>query len=81
MKATGVPREEYVVSTKLFFNGVPIDLTKINTYGLSRKKIIEGTRKSLKNLNLDYVDIIFCHRFDPDTPMEEICRAFDWIIR
>ena len=38
-------------------------------------------RKSLKNLAFDYVDVVYCHRSDPSTPMEEICRAFDWIIR
>ena len=38
-------------------------------------------KNSLKNLDFDYVDIVFCHRSDDTTPMEEVCRAFDWIIR
>ena len=38
-------------------------------------------RNSLKNLGFDYVDVVYCHRNDDQTPMEEICRAFDWIIR
>ena len=47
------------------------------TYTLSRKHIIEGTTNSLKRLQLDYVDIIFAHLFDPNTPMEEICLGFN----
>jgi len=38
-------------------------------------------KKSLKNLEYDYVDVVFCHRPDESVPMEEICRAFDWLIR
>lgn len=49
-KALKVPRESIVVSTKIFFNSVPIDIIKYNTYGLSRKHIIEGTKNSLKKL-------------------------------
>jgi voltage-dependent potassium channel beta subunit len=47
---------------------------------LSRKHIIEGIRNSLKRLQLDYVDVIFCHRYDRYTPLEETCRAMDWVI-
>lgn len=38
-------------------------------------------KKSLKNLGYDYVDVVFCHRNDDTVPMEEICRAYDWLIR
>jgi len=38
-------------------------------------------RNSLKNLDCDYVDVVFCHRPDESVPMEEICRAYDWLIR
>jgi aryl-alcohol dehydrogenase-like predicted oxidoreductase len=38
-------------------------------------------KNSLARLEYDYVDIVFCHRSDDTVPMEEICRAFDWIIR
>jgi len=48
--------------------------------GLSRKHLIEGTKASLKRLQLDYVDILFAHRYDPKVPMEEICRAFDFLV-
>lgn len=77
-----MPREEIVVTVKIFFYEFPIKNhnIKVNSYGLSRKHLIEGTKKSLANLQLDYADIIFAHRYDPDTPMEEVCRGFDWII-
>ena len=47
---------------------------------MSRKHIIEGTRNSLKRLQLEYVDVIYAHRYDYDTPLEEVVRAFSWII-
>lgn len=69
------PREEIVVSTKIFWGG-----SKPNTVGLSRKHLIEGTKNSLKRLQLDYVDLLFCHRPDPNTPIEETVRAMDYLI-
>lgn len=78
LRQLNVPRHKYVVSTKLFwekFGGPP------NSTGLSRKHVIEGMRNSLQRLGLDYVDVVFCHRPDYSTPLEETCRAFDWIIR
>lgn len=48
--------------------------------GLSRKHVIEGMRKSLKRLQMDYVDIVFAHRPDWETPLEETVRAFSWCI-
>ncbi len=75
-KELNLPREQLVVSTKLFWG--PGDGP--NDVGLSRKHIIEGTNNSLKRLQLDYVDVIFCHRPDFETPVEETCRAFDYLI-
>lgn len=43
--------------------------------------IIIGLSNSLKRLDLTYVDIVFAHRYDPQTPLEEVCRAFDWVVR
>jgi len=71
-------REEYVLSTKIFFGtgrGEP------NTKGLSRKHIVEGLKSSLKRLQQPYVDIVFAHRPDVAVPMFEIVDAFTSIIR
>lgn len=54
--------------------------SRITNTGLSRKHVIEGTKASLKRLDLEYVDIIFAHRPDPWTPMEEIVRGFNFVI-
>jgi voltage-dependent potassium channel beta subunit len=71
----GVDRSQLVISTKIFWGG-----KGANSTGLSRKHIIEGTNKSLKRLQLDYVDLIFCHRPDPFTPIEETVRAMNFLI-
>lgn len=78
LRALGVPRHHIVLTTKLFFSKAE---NLPNSRGLSRKHVIEGLRNSLKRLEFDYVDVVFCHRPDSDVPMEEICRAFDWVIR
>jgi voltage-dependent potassium channel beta subunit len=69
-------RESVVVSTKIFWGG-----KGPNDTGLSRKHLVEGTNAALRRLQLEYVDLIFCHRADPDTPLEETVRAMDHIIR
>ena len=79
IKRLGVPREDLVISTKLF-NTSPGQKISPNKIGLSRKHIIEGTKNSLKRLQLDYVDVLFCHRFDYETPIEEVVRAMNWVI-
>lgn len=76
IKALNAPRKDLVVSTKLIF----CDPKAPNDRGLSRKRIIEGTKASLKRLQLTYVDLIFAHRPDYDTPLEEQVRAFSWLI-
>ncbi|RKP38531.1 voltage-dependent potassium channel, beta subunit [Dimargaris cristalligena] len=68
-------RSDFVISTKIFWGG-----NGPNERGLSRKHIVEGLRGSLQRLQLEYVDIVIAHRPDPDTPMEEIVRAFDFVI-
>ncbi|WP_274362049.1 aldo/keto reductase family protein [Paenibacillus thermotolerans] len=71
------PRESYVLATKVF--GVMGDGP--NDRGLSRKHITEQCHASLKRLDMDYVDIYYCHRFDPETPIEETLRALDDLVR
>lgn len=75
IKKAGWKRSELVISTKLFWGG-----RAINARGLSRKHIIEGARASLARLQLDYVDLIFCHRPDIHTPVEETVRAMNFLI-
>eukprot|EP00826_Nyctotherus_ovalis_P012220 TRINITY_DN1320_c0_g1_i14.p1 TRINITY_DN1320_c0_g1~~TRINITY_DN1320_c0_g1_i14.p1 ORF type:complete len:362 (-),score=75.39 TRINITY_DN1320_c0_g1_i14:158-1243(-) len=75
LKKAGWPRKDYVLSTKVFRIG-----SKPNDEMLSRKHIIEGVTASLKRLQLDYADIVFAHRYDYETPIEETCRAFNWLI-
>ncbi|KAF1332090.1 K+ channel protein, partial [Globisporangium splendens] len=71
-------REDLVISTKIFFGAQ--GKTGPNDQGLSRKHIVEGTKASLKRFELDYVDLIFCHRQDPFTPIEETVRAMNYVI-
>ncbi|MCD6450357.1 MAG: aldo/keto reductase [Thermotogaceae bacterium] len=70
-------RMDYVVSTKIFWWGP----RERNQHGLSKKHLIEGLYNSLKRLQLDYVDIVYCHRPDPETPLEEVVSAMDYILR
>ena len=74
-KELGLKREELVVSTKIFKSG-----PGVNDTFLSRKHIIEGLNNSLKRLQLEYVDVVFCHRPDFDTPLEETVKAMHQVI-
>lgn len=69
-------RSDLIITTKLFWGGVGV-----NEKGLSRKHIKEGMDKSLKNLQMDYVDLVFCHRPDPHTPTETVVRAMTDLVR
>lgn len=75
IQRSGWKRSELVISTKLFWGG-----SKPNQTGLSRKHIIEGIFASLDRLQLDYVDLLFCHRPDKYTPIEETVRAMNWVL-
>ena len=75
LKKTKWPRESFVVSSKVFWGG-----EGPNDRGLSRKHIYEAGRRSLKRLQLDYLDLFFCHRPDPTTPIEETVRAMDDLV-
>ncbi|KAH9902666.1 Aldo/keto reductase [Cubamyces lactineus] len=76
IKELGFRRSDLVVTTKIFWG----TREGPNASGLSRKHIIEGTKESLERLQMDYVDVIFAHRADHSVPMEEVVRAFNFII-
>ncbi|XP_071623075.1 voltage-gated potassium channel subunit beta-2 isoform X4 [Heliangelus exortis] len=75
IKKKGWRRSSLVITTKIFWGG------KAETErGLSRKHIIEGLKASLERLQLEYVDVVFANRPDPNTPMEETVRAMTHVI-
>ena len=75
IKKLNIPREKIVISTKIYRNG-----DDPNDSFLSRKHIMEGIKNSLKRLQLDYIDILYCHRYDMRTPLEETCKAMNDLI-
>ncbi len=77
LKRLGWRRSSYIVSTK-FYWGINDGVNEKNT--LNRKRLIEGINDSLQRFGLDYVDLIFCHRPDPTTPIEETDWAMHNII-
>lgn len=79
LKRLSYDRSDYVLTTKVFFGEHGPD-SVLNQRGLSRKHVVEGLRKSLKRLQVDYVDVVFAHRSDPDVSIEEVVRAFNWVI-
>ncbi len=70
-------RSEYVVSSKVFF---PMG-RGANEWGLSRKHIKEQLEITLKNMKLDYIDLYFCHRFDPTTPIAETVEVLSDLVK
>lgn len=76
LKELGWRREDYILSTKIFWGG-----KGPNDTGLSYKHIIEGVNNSLKRFQQDYVDLVFAHRPDPNTPIEETVWAFNQVIQ
>ena len=75
IKKLGWRRESIVVSSKVFWGG-----EGPNDRGLSRKHIFEACRNSLRRLQFDYLDLFFCYRPDPNTPIEETVRAMDDLV-
>ena len=78
LKTLNRSRDSYCVSSKVFFgahdNPLPTQM------GLSRKHVTEACNQALKRLQVDYLDLFFCHRADPDTPIEETVWAMHNLI-
>ena len=77
LKKLGWRRESYLVTTKLYW-GLHDGVNESNT--LNRKRLIEGINGSLERFQLDYVDVLYCHRADKNTPIEETVWAMHNII-
>lgn len=71
-----LPRHELVISSKVFW---PMS-DDVNDRGLSRKHIMESIHKSLRRIGTEYLDLYFCHRPDPETPIDETARAMDDLV-
>lgn len=77
LKTSGWARGSYLVSSKVFFG----DAYKgPNGRGLSRKHVVEACHAALARLQVEHLDLFFCHRPDPDTPLLETCRAMHDLI-
>lgn len=77
-EALGWPRNSYVVSTK-FYWGLDRDAPNMH-FTLNRKYLMQAIDRSLERFGLDFVDLVYCHRADPETPIEETVRAMSDII-
>ena len=77
IRELGWPRHQYVISTKIFW-GIHGGVNMTNT--LNRKYVLQAVEGSLERLGLDFVDLLFCHRADPNTPIEETVWAMSDVI-
>jgi voltage-dependent potassium channel beta subunit len=75
IKKAGWKRSDLVLSTKIYWGG-----DGPNDRGLSMKHILEGMHGALERLQTEYIDLVFCHQPDPDTPIEETVRAMNILI-
>ena len=75
IKELGWRRDTFIVSSKVFWGG-----EKPTQRGLSHKHIIDACHAAMKRLQVDYLDLYFCHRPDPDTPIEETVRAMHTLV-
>jgi len=75
IRQEGWDRTDLVVSTKIFWGG-----DGPNDQGLSRKHVVEGTKAALERLQMEYVDLVYCHRPDVETPIEETVRAMSHLV-
>jgi voltage-dependent potassium channel beta subunit len=78
LKKKNWDRSSYIVSSKIYFGA---EEKKPNMIGLSKKHLFEGTHNALKRLQLDHLDMLFCHRPDKETPIEETVWAMHQLIQ
>ncbi len=78
LKKTGWRRDSYIVSSKVFWGIVPNP--RPTQVGLSRKHVTEACNQALQRLQVDYLDLYFCHRADPRVPVEETVRAMSDLV-
>jgi voltage-dependent potassium channel beta subunit len=74
-----LPRDAWCVSSKVYFGAV--DAPGPTQRGLSRKHVFDACHQALQRLRVDYLDLYYCHRPDPDTPVEETVAAMDALVR
>jgi voltage-dependent potassium channel beta subunit len=78
LKKAGWRRDSYIISSKVMFGSV--DSPQPTQRGLNRKHIFEACHQAMERLQVDYLDLYFCHRPDPETPIEETVRAMTELI-
>ncbi len=78
LKSINEPRDSYCVSSKVFFGST--SNPKPTQLGLSKKHVTEACHQAMKRLQVDYLDLYFCHRADPDTPIGETVWAMHNLI-
>ena len=79
LRKVGWPRDTWLVSSKVFF-GAAEEPQKPNQYGLSRKHVFEACYAAMRRLQVDYLDLFFCHRPDAESPIEETVRVMSDLI-
>lgn len=81
LKELGWRRDTYLVSSKVMWGSVPREERWPTQWGLSRKHVIEACHQAMERLQVDYLDLYFCHRPDSSTPVEETVRAMTDLIQ
>ncbi len=79
LKKTGWRRDSYIISSKVFFGSAPE--RKPTQHGLSRKHVFEACHQALERFGTEYLDLYFCHRPDPEVPIEETVYTMNDLVR
>ncbi len=79
LKKAGWRRDSYIVSSKVMFGS--LSDPKPTQRGLNRKHVVEACHQAMERMQVDYLDLYFCHRPDPEVPMEEVVRTMTHLIQ